>query len=278
MAVLSGWACAEPAKPEVDPAKLRQVETILRNGGYGSEADRFNSLTDQLVAFGELDVMQAKLAELTRLPAGQGSASYLQGDASALDEAIIRLTWKIAPIKLIEAWFDKAADQEGAWREMPRPRRIVDGGVARMFPSRLFYTIEDPLSGEPPPVRPVQMSRGLFAIDRDGSLQIITSLDELKALFVRRAFPRSDAGDVPFKEIAMAWLKMSGRLECYELIPEEGVLVRKAGRTTIVQGTASPRPESGAKGTLSVTITFDQTGLPTEITEVNALNPGPVPP
>jgi hypothetical protein len=192
----------------------------------------------------------------------------------AVTAAINQFTQGYDPVRAIEKW---AAAQGGAdpTARSAQPQPFKDDDLAKLFPDYAFSTLmfrSYPVAMMPP--EPYKM-HNIFAIDRKGKVEAMTTKEELETWF-RAHLPR--VKDEPTaKSVMRAWLACASQLITdgfYRFtIPEESITTAKA-RELRVTGRLEVPPGSGNQGKVDVTIPFDADGRLGSVSQEVNLKPG----
>jgi hypothetical protein len=190
----------------------------------------------------------------------------------AVSGAINQFTQGYDPILAIEKW----AGGKSAAGAQP----LKDDTLARLFPDYAFWWLNFRMYPvaimQPEPLK----AHNIFAIDRKGGVEDLTSQEELQAWFRKHLPPVKD--EAAAKAAVRAWLACTQLLVTdgfYKFsLPEDSLVVEKAGGGL----KASGRLEAGAgggpnSGTVSVTLPFDADGKLGTVNQEAKLRPGPRP-
>lgn len=206
-----------------------------------------------------------------------GDVPLLQTQIDVLDRAVIRLTWKINPPKLIEAWVGSHVAMKSFFAT-PRPMRIMDERLASSFPRFLFYVMrfrQFPVARMVP--APLS-ANNVFVVGKDGVVQLIVDTPTLKSFYQAslhltsskdRKMSTADAV-AKMKDAVYSWLRIAQELVNDGMlsftIPEKTLTAEMAvaglqPAKWIVNGEADVVATGGNGGSVKVTMWFDPKDL-----------------
>jgi len=241
------WDAAETKLAVLKPSPLPALRTLLSS------------------KWEELD--QAQLAN------DGEKITILRAQVDILDGAILRLVWKSNPRAVVITYLGKVKFADGrTFTREGRPERVYEEPVERAFHGVVFYTVfYPPYRGGAAPsdtllkqfeVPPPLSSANLFAVDKSGTLQLITDQTTLATFSSTHLNPVKNTDAV--KEDTMAWLRLVQTFvggNTYRFtIPAEKVTAVKTAKGWEGAGVARIIPTPFQKGEITATITFDAQG------------------
>jgi len=190
-----------------------------------------------------------------------------------VETMLTELTQGFTPRRAIELW---AFPHGEVPERMPEPQPVKAPTLATLFPDHSFYSIafpSYPVARMPP--QPLK-SRNLFAIDRKGKVQGLTTKEELEAFFSKNLPAVKD--ETAAKEAVRAWLALAQLLATDGwfkfTVPEDSITVAKAATGLKATGKAAVNSNGGNRGEIEAALDFDDQGKLTAVQQKVNLKAG----
>jgi len=168
-----------------------------------------------------------------------------------VETAINQFTQGFDPQMAIEKW----AGGKAAAGAQP----LKDDNLTKLFPDYTFHSLVFrmyPVAMMPP--EPYKQ-HNIFAIDRKGSVEDLTSKEELEGWFRKHLGAVKD--EATAKTVVRAWMACTQQLVTDGMfrftLAEDSLAVEKADGGHKASGRLDVAPGGGNRGTISVTLTFD---------------------
>jgi hypothetical protein len=200
-------------------------------------------------------------------------------EARAKDLAALRLKAVEAVINQFSQGFDPKMAIEKWGGDKPArfpPQPLKDDNLARLFGDTVFYGLTFP---EHPPMMPPPApykQHNLFAIDRKGSVEDLTTKAELEAWFSKHLAAVKD--EAAAKAVMRAWMACTQPLLTDGFfrffMAEDTLVVEKTDKELKASGRLDVDSRNGDRGSVSVTLTFDADGKLGPVSQENTLKAG----
>ncbi|CAN5722859.1 hypothetical protein BH10CYA1_BH10CYA1_48380 [soil metagenome] len=173
-----------------------------------------------------------------------------------------RVMTKKNPRKILSAYTDKLPHLQGAVvMDMGTTFYVHNASLSRTIPHKLFYVLrfrQFPVAiALPQPYG----SNNIFAVDKNGTVEMITSTDKLKQLFERNVHGINS--DTAAKNIVKAWLVLAQELAQDGLfhfsIPESGIS-RLETHDMTYKGKSVVEQHAANSGQIEATVAFTPSG------------------
>jgi hypothetical protein len=154
---------------------------------------------------------------------------------------------------------------------------IRDASLEKVFPRHAFFFVlfrQYPVGRVPPAGLKVS---NVFTVGADGKVQVLTDPRQLEKFF--RAQLPAGTGDAQLKEETRAWLSLAQQFSqdgfyTFRLVEDSLKVTRVKGGK---RGSGTVVAMKGGSGTLSATLTFNESGRLAEVSAITKLRPGPRP-
>jgi hypothetical protein len=290
VAALAAWAA---------PSAEARVTAILATITAGDFATS-DAAEDALVKLGApaLPAVQAALAERRKAQSDvekTGDWAKILGaqqTISALDGAVVRLTWGCDPRAIITGYLRGLKFPDGrAFTREGRPERVMDDVVARAVPGYVWYFVAYPgYHGGAAPTSEILRryevpdplrAQNLFAMAKNGKTTLMTDRGMLEKFFIAHAAPAKT--EASMRDAVAAWLLLAERyawtfMGPYRFTAPEGLSVQVGNATDFARGEAKVLPSPLQSGALTATLSFDLNGRITAIETVDTLQDTTPPP
>lgn len=278
LAMLCGLSALAFAADEVKAADRERVQAVLAPVDP-AQPGTLQTAEDALVAGGNtlLPAMRAVAAAKTNELAGTTvfeTTQLLRAQLIVLDQAAVRLEWKIDPPQLIRTWVREHLPAQNKDLEIPPPLHLADARLAKDVPAVLFYLVrfrQYPVARLVP--EPLA-ANNIFAVAKDG-VRLVTDVQGLQEIFRGALPPVRDAAAA--KEAAYAWLRVAQELAqdgMYAFtIPDETLTATRDGGRIVAAGKAVVKADGGNRGEIAVTMTFAE-GKLADLQQTADLRPG----
>ena len=161
-------------------------------------------------------------------------------------------------------------------RAQMNPTIVCNDSTPRAFPGFRFYVVgfmQHPIAVNVP--EPLS-ERNIFAVSRDGKVQLITDGALLTEFFVKNLAPVKDADSA--RDAGIAWLEISKELAQDGMyrwrLPINEVKAEKLDAGWLVTGRVVVDGKGGNTGAIGLTMTIGANGKPTQIKQLDNLKPG----
>lgn len=177
-----------------------------------------------------------------------------------IEDCLVRLDWKVDPDKAILEWVKKKNDKFAG--EIRPAQIITDPTLNLVLSSWRFYMVSFPLY--PVAMMPPEplSNKNLFVLNKDGVVQNITSVDDLKKFFLASAHEIKDNGGA--KDGLNAWFALSISVSTdgwtHLIVPQDKIKVTQSDGKTVATGEATAANAGvkfGDRGGITATLTYD---------------------
>jgi hypothetical protein len=261
-----------------------QTDTRIAEAALHAAGKHIQPILQELKEHPEKLVSDEDLAVTKYLAAGGVEVTDRRSATSRADELrkqrlqvvetmLTELAQGFTPRRAIETW---AFPRGGAPDFLPEPQPVKVPDLAKLFPDYSFYAVvfpQWPVARMPP--EPLK-SANVFAIDKKGSVQGLTTKEELEAFFRKNLPPVND--ETAAKGAVRAWLASAQVLATdgwFKFnVTEDSITVTKAATGLQAAGKATVNPNGGNRGEIAVALDFDDRGKLTVVQQKSNLKAG----